>query len=210
VRSDDALKRVIDVLGASTALVVLSPLLAVVAVLVRVRMGPPVLFRQLRPGREGRPFELTKFRTMTDQRGPDGTLLPDAQRLTALGRFLRRTSIDELPELVNVVRGDMSLVGPRPLLMEYLPRYSAEQARRHEVRPGVTGWTQVNGRNELTWDEKFALDVWYVEHRSTRLDLEILGRTVSQVLGGQGVSAPGHATMEPFRGSGASSTGSAP
>jgi lipopolysaccharide/colanic/teichoic acid biosynthesis glycosyltransferase len=201
VRSDDALKRVIDVLGASTALVVLSPLLAVVAVLVRVRMGPPVLFRQLRPGREGRPFELTKFRTMTDQRGPDGTLLPDAQRLTALGRFLRRTSIDELPELVNVVRGDMSLVGPRPLLMEYLPRYSAEQARRHEVRPGVTGWTQVNGRNELTWDEKFALDVWYVDHRSTRLDLEILGRTVSQVLGGQGVSAPGHATMEPFRGS---------
>jgi len=201
VRSDDALKRVIDVLGASTALVVLSPLLAVVAVLVRVRMGPPVLFRQLRPGREGRPFELTKFRTMTDQRGPDGTLLPDAQRLTALGRFLRRTSIDELPELVNVVRGDMSLVGPRPLLMEYLPRYSAEQARRHEVRPGVTGWTQVNGRNELTWDEKFALDVWYVEHRSTRLDHEILGRTVSQVLSGQGVSAPGHATMEPFRGS---------
>jgi lipopolysaccharide/colanic/teichoic acid biosynthesis glycosyltransferase len=201
VRSDDALKRVIDVLGASTALVVLSPLLAVVAVLVRVRMGPPVLFRQLRPGREGRPFELTKFRTMTDQRGPDGTLLPDAQRLTALGRFLRRTSIDELPELVNVVRGDMSLVGPRPLLMEYLPRYSAEQARRHEVRPGVTGWTQVNGRNELTWDEKFALDVWYVDHRSTRLDLEILGRTVSQVLSGQGVSAPGHATMEPFRGS---------
>jgi lipopolysaccharide/colanic/teichoic acid biosynthesis glycosyltransferase len=201
VRSDDALKRVIDVLGASTALVVLSPLLAVVAVLVRVRMGPPVLFRQLRPGREERPFELTKFRTMTDQRGPDGTLLPDAQRLTALGRFLRRTSIDELPELVNVVRGDMSLVGPRPLLMEYLPRYSAEQARRHEVRPGVTGWTQVNGRNELTWDEKFALDVWYVEHRSTRLDLEILGRTVSQVLSGQGVSAPGHATMEPFRGS---------
>jgi len=201
VRSDDALKRVIDVLFASTALVVLSPLLAVVAVLVRVRMGPPVLFRQLRPGREGRPFELTKFRTMTDQRGPDGTLLPDAQRLTALGRFLRRTSIDELPELVNVVRGDMSLVGPRPLLMEYLPRYSAEQARRHEVRPGVTGWTQVNGRNELTWDEKFALDVWYVDHRSTRLDLEILGRTVSQVLSGQGVSAPGHATMEPFRGS---------
>jgi len=201
VRSDDALKRVIDVLGASTALVVLSPLLAVVAVLVRVRMGPPVLFRQLRPGREGRPFELTKFRTMTDQRGPDGTLLPDAQRLTALGRFLRRTSIDELPELVNVVRGDMSLVGPRPLLMEYLPRYSPQQARRHEVRPGVTGWTQVNGRNALTWEEKFALDVWYVEHRSTRLDLEILGRTVSQVLGGQGVSAPGHATMEPFRGS---------
>ena len=201
MRSDDALKRVIDVAGAAAALVVLSPLLAVVAVLVRVRMGPPVLFRQLRPGREGRPFELRKFRTMTDQRGPDGALLPDAQRLTALGRFLRRTSIDELPELVNVVRGDMSLVGPRPLLMEYLPRYSPEQARRHEVRPGVTGWTQVNGRNALTWDEKFALDVWYVDHRSTRLDLEILGRTVSQVLSGRGVSAAGHATTEPFRGS---------
>ena len=201
MRSDDALKRVIDVAGAAAALVVLSPLLAVVAVLVRVRMGPPVLFRQLRPGREGRPFELRKFRTMTDQRGLDGALLPDAQRLTALGRFLRRTSIDELPELVNVVRGDMSLVGPRPLLMEYLPRYSPEQARRHEVRPGVTGWTQVNGRNTLTWDEKFALDVWYVDHRSTRLDLEILGRTVSQVLSGQGVSAAGHATTEPFRGS---------
>jgi sugar transferase EpsL len=201
VRSDDALKRVFDVVGAAAALVLLSPLLAVVAVLVRVRMGPPVLFRQLRPGRQGRPFELTKFRTMTDQRGPDGALLPDAQRLTALGRFLRRTSIDELPELVNVVRGDMSLVGPRPLLMEYLPRYSSEQARRHDVRPGVTGWTQVNGRNRLTWDEKFALDVWYVDHRSTRLDLEILGRTLSQVLSGQGVSAPGHATTEPFRGS---------
>jgi lipopolysaccharide/colanic/teichoic acid biosynthesis glycosyltransferase len=201
VRSDDALKRVTDVFGASAALVVLSPLLAVVAVLVRARMGPPVLFRQLRPGRDGQPFELLKFRTMTNRRGSDGALLPDAERLTALGRFLRRTSIDELPELVNVVRGDMSLVGPRPLLMEYLPLYSPEQARRHEVRPGVTGWTQVSGRNALTWDEKFALDVWYVDHRSTRLDLEILGRTVSQVFSGQGVSAPGHATMEPFRGS---------
>ena len=132
---------------------------------------------------------------------PTARSCPTHERLTALGRFLRRTSIDELPELVNVVRGDMSLVGPRPLLMEYLPRYSPEQARRHEVRPGITGWTQVNGRNALTWEEKFALDVWYVDHRSTRLDLEILGRTVSQVLGGQGVSAPGHATMEPFRGS---------
>jgi lipopolysaccharide/colanic/teichoic acid biosynthesis glycosyltransferase len=201
VRSDDVLKRGIDVLGASAALVVLSPVLAVVALLVRVRMGSPVLFRQQRPGRGGRPFELTKFRTMTDTRSPDGALLPDAERLTALGRFLRRTSIDELPELLNVVRGDMSLVGPRPLLMEYLPLYSPEQARRHDVRPGVTGWTQVNGRNALTWDEKFALDVWYVDHRSTRLDLDIIGRTVSQVLSGHGVSAPGHATMEPFRGS---------
>ena len=203
MRSDDALKRVIDVTGASAALVLLSPLLAVVALLVRLRMGPPVLFRQERPGRDGKPFAMTKFRTMTNRRGPDGALLPDADRLTRLGRFLRRTSIDELPELLNVVRGEMSLVGPRPLLMEYLPIYSAEQARRHEVRPGITGWTQVNGRNALTWDEKFALDVWYVDHRSTRLDIEILGRTVSQVFSGHGVSAPGHATMEPFRGSGA-------
>jgi len=201
VRSDDARKRAIDVIGASAALVVLSPLLAVVAILVRVRMGAPVLFRQARPGRDGQPFVMTKFRTMTDTRGPDGALLPDATRLTSLGRWLRRTSIDELPELLNVVRGDMSLVGPRPLLMEYLPLYSREQARRHEVRPGITGWTQVNGRNALTWDEKFALDVWYVDHRSTRLDFEILGKTVTQVFSGHGVSAPGHATMEPFRGS---------
>jgi lipopolysaccharide/colanic/teichoic acid biosynthesis glycosyltransferase len=211
VRSDDALKRVIDVTGASAALVLLSPILAVIAILVRVRMGRPVLFRQQRPGRGGRPFEMTKFRTMTDRRGPDGALLPDAERLTHLGRFLRRTSIDELPELLNVVKGDMSLVGPRPLLMEYLPLYSPAQARRHEVRPGITGWTQVNGRNALTWDEKFALDVWYVDHRSTRLDFEILGKTVSQVFSGHGVSAPGHATMEPFRGNGSGSTiGSAP
>jgi lipopolysaccharide/colanic/teichoic acid biosynthesis glycosyltransferase len=202
VRSDDVLKRVIDVVGASAALVVLSPLLAVVALLIRVRMGSPVLFRQVRPGRGGKPFVMTKFRTMTDRRGADGELLPDAERLTALGRWLRRTSIDELPELLNVVHGDMSLVGPRPLLMEYLPRYSPEQARRHEVRPGITGWAQVHGRNAVEWDDKFALDVWYVDHRSTRLDLEILGKTVRQVLSGHGVSAPGHATMEPFRGNG--------
>ena len=198
---DDALKRAIDVVGASLALVVLSPLLALVAVGVRVRLGSPVLFRQERPGRGGRPFVMTKFRTMTDRRGADGALLPDAERLTRFGRFLRRTSIDELPELLNVVRGDMSLVGPRPLLMQYLPLYSPEQARRHEVRPGITGWAQVNGRNAVTWDEKFALDVWYVDHHSTRLDLEILGKTITQVFSGDGVSAPGHATMEPFRGS---------
>jgi sugar transferase EpsL len=207
VRGDDALKRVIDIVGASTALVLLSPLLAVVALLVRVRMGTPVLFRQERPGRGGRPFVMTKFRTMTDRRGPAGELLPDADRLTALGRWLRRTSVDELPELLNVVHGDMSLVGPRPLLMEYLPLYTTEQARRHEVRPGITGWAQVNGRNAVTWDEKFALDVWYVDHRSTRLDVEILGKTVSQVFSGHGVSAPGHATMEPFRGSADTSEG---
>ncbi len=196
----DALKRGVDIVGASMALVVLSPLLAVVALVVRMRMGSPVLFRQERPGRDGRPFLMAKFRTMTDRRGPDGALLPDAERLTGFGRFLRRSSIDELPELLNVVRGDMSLVGPRPLLMEYLPLYSPEQARRHEVRPGITGWAQVNGRNAVTWEEKFALDVWYVDHRSTRLDVEILAKTVAQVFGGHGVSAPGHATMEPFRG----------
>ncbi len=197
----DALKRTIDLIGASVALIVLSPVLAIVALLVRLRMGTPVLFRQLRPGRDGRPFEMVKFRTMTDARDASGAPLPDDQRLTAFGRFLRRSSLDELPELLNVVAGDMSLVGPRPLLMEYLPLYSPEQARRHEVRPGITGWTQVNGRNALSWDEKFALDVWYVDHRSTRLDLEIMVKTVTQVLGGRGVSAPGHATMEPFRGS---------
>jgi sugar transferase EpsL len=201
VRGDDALKRAIDVLGASAALVVLSPLLAVVALLVRVRMGKPVLFRQERPGRGGRPFTMTKFRTMTNRRGPDGELLPDAERLTALGRWLRRTSIDELPELLDVLHGDMSLVGPRPLLVEYLALYTPEQARRHEVRPGITGWAQVNGRNAVTWEEKFALDVWYVDHRSTKLDLEILAKTVAQVFHGHGISAPGHTTMEPFRGS---------
>jgi lipopolysaccharide/colanic/teichoic acid biosynthesis glycosyltransferase len=201
VRREDALKRVIDVVGAAVALVVLSPLLAVVAVLVRLRMGSPVLFRQDRPGLGGRPFQLVKFRTMNDRRGPDGALLPDAERLTGLGRWLRRTSIDELPELLNVLRGDMSLVGPRPLLMEYLPLYTPEQARRHEVRPGVTGWAQVNGRNAVSWEDKFALDVWYVDHRSTKLDVEIVAKTVRQVVGGHGVSAPGHVTIEPFRGS---------
>jgi lipopolysaccharide/colanic/teichoic acid biosynthesis glycosyltransferase len=199
-RGSDALKRVIDVLVAGSALVLLSPVFAVLWVLIRLRMGSPVLFRQQRPGRGGRPFEMIKFRTMTDARDVQGELLPDAQRLTALGTWLRRTSLDELPELLNVLHGDMSLVGPRPLLMEYLPLYSAEQARRHEVRPGVTGWAQVNGRNAVSWPEKFELDVWYVDHRSTRLDVEILWKTVSQVIGGHGVSAEGHATMEPFRG----------
>lgn len=198
----DRLKRGVDVVGAGAALLVLSPLLLVVAVLIRLRMGSPVLFRQMRPGLHGQPFELIKFRTMTDARAADGTLAPDEQRLTALGRWLRRTSIDELPELANVLRGEMSLVGPRPLLVEYLPLYSPEQARRHDVRPGITGWTQVNGRNALSWDDKFAHDVWYVDHRSLRLDAAILARTVRLVVRGDGVSAPGHATMENFRGSG--------
>jgi lipopolysaccharide/colanic/teichoic acid biosynthesis glycosyltransferase len=200
MRPDDAGKRVFDVLGAGVALVLLSPVVAVIALLVWLQMGSPVLFRQERPGRYGRPFVMLKFRTMTNRRDASGALLPDDARLTRFGRFLRRTSLDELPELFNVLAGDMSLVGPRPLLVEYLPLYSPEQARRHEVRPGITGWTQVNGRNALTWDQKFALDVWYVDHRSLRLDLEILAKTASQVISGRGVSAPGHATMERFRG----------
>jgi len=198
--ASDALKRALDITLACVALVLLSPVLAVVWVLVRLRMGTPVLFRQQRPGRHGRPFEMAKFRTMTDARDADGDLLPDADRLTALGQWLRRSSIDELPELLNVLAGDMSLVGPRPLLMQYLPLYSPEQARRHEVRPGITGWAQVNGRNAVSWPEKFELDVWYVDHRSTKLDFEIMWKTVSQVMGGHGVSADGHATMEPFTG----------
>lgn len=210
-RAHDAQKRLLDVVVAGAGLVVLSPLLLVIAIAVRLRLGPPVLFRQVRPGRHGEPFELLKFRTMTDARGSDGELLPDAERLTGLGRLLRRTSLDELPELVNVVRGDMSLVGPRPLLMEYLPLYSPEQARRHAVRPGITGWAQVNGRNATTWEERFAADRYYVDHRSLRLDLHILKRTVAQVLSGAGVSAPGEATMARFTGStdGTGSTGSA-
>ena len=196
----DALKRAFDVVVAVTALVVLAPFLAVIALMIRTRMGSPVLFRQVRPGLHGEPFTMLKFRTMTDRRDPRGELLPDAERLTGLGQFLRRTSLDELPELLNVVAGEMSLVGPRPLLMEYLPLYNAEQRRRHDVRPGITGWTQVNGRNALTWDEKFALDCWYVDHRSLLLDAKVLVMTVRQVVGGHGVTAPGHATMEPFRG----------
>ena len=198
--ASDAVKRALDITLACVALVLLSPVLAVVWVLVRLRMGTPVLFRQQRPGRHGRPFEMAKFRTMTDARDADGNLLPDAERLTALGQWLRRSSIDELPELLNVLAGDMSLVGPRPLLMQYLPLYSPEQARRHEVRPGITGWAQVNGRNAVSWPEKFELDVWYVDHRSTKLDFEIMWKTASQVVGGHGVSADGHATMEPFSG----------
>jgi sugar transferase EpsL len=193
-------KRSLDVLGAAVGLVVLSPLFLVVAIAVRLVHGRPVLFRQTRPGRYGVPFELCKFRTMTDRRGPDGELLPDADRLTRLGRFLRHTSLDELPELLNVLRGDMSLVGPRPLLVEYLPLYSVEQARRHEVRPGITGWAQVNGRNAQTWADRFRLDVWYVDHANFTLDLEILGRTLATVLRREGISEADHATKENFTG----------
>ncbi len=194
-------KRALDLTVSVAGLSILSPLLVIAALLVRVVMGPPILFRQARPGLRGHPFSLLKFRTMrhvsSDRASPES----DQARLTGLGRFLRSTSLDELPELWNVLRGDMSLVGPRPLLMEYLPLYSPEQARRHEVRPGITGWAQVNGRNALSWEEKFEMDVWYVDHRSFLLDLKILWKTVMLVLRREGISASGHATMPPFRGS---------
>jgi lipopolysaccharide/colanic/teichoic acid biosynthesis glycosyltransferase len=194
-------KRLLDVVVSATVLLVLSPVLLATALAVRVGIGSPVLFRQERPGLHGRPFTMVKFRTMRDAVDRAGHPLPDAARLTRLGRVLRSTSLDELPELWNVLRGEMSLVGPRPLLMEYLPLYTAEQARRHDVRPGVTGWAQVNGRNALSWEEKFALDVWYVDHRSFRLDLEILLLTVKKVFVREGISQQGQATAERFRGS---------
>jgi len=196
------IKRGLDIGLAATALVLAAPVLLLVAIAVRVNLGGPVLFRQQRPGLHGRPFTMVKFRTMRDALGRDGRPLPDADRLTPFGTLLRSTSLDELPELWNVVRGDMSLVGPRPLLMEYLDRYTPEQARRHEVRPGVTGWAQVNGRNAVSWEERFRLDVWYVEHRSLRLDLRILLRTLALVLRRTGVSAQGDATMPVFQGNG--------
>jgi lipopolysaccharide/colanic/teichoic acid biosynthesis glycosyltransferase len=196
-----AAKRLFDVVGSSLALVVLSPIMAAVAALVRTRIGSPILFRQNRPGRNGEPFQIVKFRTMTNDTALDGSLLTDEERLVEAGRRLRRWSLDELPELFNVVNGDMSLVGPRPLLMEYLPRYTDEQARRHEMRPGLTGLAQVSGRNELPWDQRFELDVWYVDNWSMWLDLKILVATLGQVLTGRGVSRQGHATMSPFGGS---------
>ena len=195
------MKRVLDVALVCATLPVTLSVALVVAGLVRLRLGSPVLFAQVRPGLHGAPFRLLKFRSMTDATAPDGAPLPDAERLTPFGRLLRSTSLDELPSLWNVLRGDMSLVGPRPLLTEYLPLYTAQQRRRHEVRPGVTGWAQVNGRNALSWEEKFALDVWYVDHRSLALDLRILRLTVGRVLRRDGVSASGDVTMPRFTGS---------
>lgn len=195
-------KRVVDVTLAALALCLLSPVLLTLWLMVRSNMGRPALFRQVRPGLNGQPFEMVKFRTMRDAVGPDGQPLPDSERLTPFGQWLRATSLDELPELWNVLKGEMSLVGPRPLLMEYLPLYSSEQARRHEVRPGVTGWAQVNGRNAIGWDEKFALDVWYVDNHSPWLDARIICRTVLKILKRDGISAPGSATMERFQGKG--------
>lgn len=185
---------------AATALVATSPLLAAIALAVRLRLGAPVLFRQMRPGKNAQPFQLLKFRTMRNLAGPDGQQLPDEARLTDLGRFLRATSLDELPQLLNVLRGELSLVGPRPLLMRYLPRYSPRQSRRHEVLPGITGWAQVNGRNAIRWEEKLELDLWYVENWSPLLDFKILMLTAAKVIRREGVSWQGHATMPEFLG----------
>ncbi|MDL9998089.1 sugar transferase [Variovorax sp. J22P240] len=195
------MRRLIDLTLACLALVAAALPLAICIVWVRVRIGSPVFFVQTRPGLKGLPFEMVKLRTMTDGRDVQGNLLPDAQRLMPFGRFLRSTSLDELPELWNVLKGEMSLVGPRPLLMEYLPLYSAEQARRHEVRPGITGWAQINGRNALSWEEKFKLDAWYVDNQSLWLDVKILWLTVKKVLVREGISASGEATMPKFTGS---------
>jgi len=194
-------KRAFDLLLTIPGLTVLALPLAILGLLIRLRLGAPVLFRQIRPGLKGRPFTLYKFRTMTDERDAAGQLLPDERRLTGLGRFLRSFSLDDLPNAFNVLRGEMSVVGPRPLLMEYLGRYSPEQARRHDLLPGITGWAQVNGRNALTWEDKFRLDVWYVDHWSLALDVRILALTAWKVLRREGISQPGFATAEEFRGS---------
>ena len=193
-------KRMLDLALALPGLVLISPLLGWVALMVFIYHRKPVLFRQIRPGYKGKPFQLLKFRTMNERRNAKGDLLADTERLTPLGRFLRASSLDELPELFNVIRGEMSLVGPRPLLMQYLARYSAEQNRRHAVLPGITGWAQINGRNALTWEDKFQLDVWYVDHWSLRLDFKILLLTLWKVLKREGISQPGHATAEEFMG----------
>lgn len=195
------LKRFFDLLITLVGLILLLPLLLLLILLVRLNNGTPVFFSQLRPGLYGYPFKMIKFRTMTDEHGVDGKLLPDGERLTTFGRFLRTTSLDEMPELLNVLKGEMSLVGPRPLLMEYLPLYSPEQNRRHEMRPGITGWAQVNGRNAISWDEKFKLDVWYIDNWSLRLDFKIIFLTIQKVFMRDGINAQGEATMPRFIGS---------
>jgi len=194
------LKRMIDFTCSLFGLIVLSPVMLVLAIIIGVKLGRPILFKQLRPGKYGKPFYIYKFRTMTNATDENGNLLPDKKRLTPFGKFLRKYSLDELPQLINVLKGDLSLVGPRPLLMEYLPLYTPEQARRHEVKPGITGWAQVNGRNALTWEEKFKLDVWYVDHQSFMLDLKILWLTLIKVVRSEGISQEGHVTMPPFKG----------
>jgi lipopolysaccharide/colanic/teichoic acid biosynthesis glycosyltransferase len=194
------MKRLFDVIVSGSILLILALPILVLALLVRVRLGSPVFFCQTRPGLHGRPFRMIKFRTMTDARRFDGELLPDADRLPPFGRWLRSTSLDELPELWNVLKGNMSLVGPRPLLMEYLPLYTSEQARRHEVCPGITGWAQINGRNTVSWEDRFRLDVWYVDHRNFWLDLRILWLTIRKVLAREGINEAGGATMSRFEG----------
>jgi sugar transferase EpsL len=195
------MKRLLDLLVSVPLLVLLFPVMIVVGTLVRMKLGSPVIFKQQRPGLHGKPFYLYKFRTMTEAREKDGALLPDYIRLTAFGQFLRKYSLDELPQLINVIKGEISLVGPRPLLMDYLALYTEEQMKRHLVRPGITGWAQVNGRNEISWEEKFKLDVWYVENQSIFLDLKIMMLTILKVLKSEGVSHKNHVTMEKFNGS---------
>ncbi len=192
-------KRIFDLALVIPGSVVLLPVLIIVALLVRFKLGSPMLFKQMRPGLREKPFTILKFRTMTDERDADGKLLPDVQRLTTFGAFLRKTSIDELPELINVLKGNMSLIGPRPLLMQYLTRYTPEQARRHEVKPGITGWAQVNGRNAITWKEKFKLDVWYVDNQSFWLDIKIIFMTIWKIFKREGINQQGQATMEEFK-----------
>jgi len=194
------LKRILDLGLVIPGLMASFPLLFCIVLSVRLKLGSPVFFSQERPGLGGKPFKLYKFRTMTNARGANGALLPDVARLTSFGRFLRATSLDELPELFNVLKGHMSLVGPRPLLMQYLDRYTPEQSRRHEVKPGLTGWAQINGRNAITWEEKFKLDVWYVDNRSLWLDIKIIGMTIWKILKREGINQPGQATMEEFKG----------
>ena len=195
------LKRAVDLILGITALILLSPILLITAILVSHKLGSPVFFTQIRPGKDGKPFKMVKFRTMRDAIDAQGNPLPDAERLTPFGRRLRSTSIDELPELWNVIKGEMSLVGPRPLLMEYLPLYSPEQATRHDLKPGMTGWAQINGRNAISWEDKFKLDTWYVQHQSLWLDIKIMALTVKKVLVRDGISAEGEATMTRFTGS---------
>lgn len=194
------LKRWFDIVASTGAAIILFPILSVVAIAVKVILGSPVLYAQKRPGRNGSPFTIYKFRTMTDIRDANGDLLPDAQRLTSFGRFLRATSLDELPELINIIKGDMSVVGPRPLLIQYLKRYTPKQARRHEVRPGLTGWAQVNGRNAISWEEKFNLDVWYVDNQTFLLDLKIIAMTVKKTFCREDISHNGEATMSEYMG----------
>lgn len=201
------MKRLFDLALIFILVPVWVPLLALLWLVVRVGMGNPAIFRQQRPGRDGKPFMMYKFRTMTDARDGEGKLLPDAERMTPFGNFLRRSSLDELPELFNVLKGEMSLVGPRPLLMQYLMRYTSHQARRHEVRPGITGWAQVNGRNAISWEQRLEYDIWYVDHRSVVLDIRILFLTLLKVVRREGTSAEGHATMPEFQGSGEANRG---